>query len=336
MTAFEDAFIKTLKNAFRLDLKTTRYRYNELSFVLFFGVGIVSVLALLLVPWFDYKSVIYSYTAYCFLITAFIKFRSCGITLGVALWQVPLGLTMIVSLLVIMPLDMLYLTGFLFPILFIFVFEFHHRRYTRWVFAVGLATSAVITSQRGLPYWQAYLVTTFGSTLIIGRVVETATHRIMDLANNDALTGLINRRHWEERLSHMVSLNKRDKNPVTLVFMDLDDFKKVNDEFGHAAGDQLLISVAEQLKELCRDTDLLGRWGGDEFGIVLPHVDRDHATLFVQRLRAKLHNTGISAGVVTLREGESMEEFLSRADKAMYRDKETRKGTIDDSVSVSI
>jgi diguanylate cyclase (GGDEF)-like protein len=166
--------------------------------------------------------------------------------------------------------------------------------------------------------------------------VETATQRILDLANNDALTGLSNRRSWEEKLSQMVSLYKREKKPVTLVFMDLDNFKKINDKLGHAAGDRLLVSVAEQLKEQCRDSDLLGRWGGDEFGIALPHADHDQATLFVQRLREKLHNTGISAGVVTLREDESMEDFLSRADKEMYRDKGSRRESVDNSVSISI
>jgi diguanylate cyclase (GGDEF)-like protein len=327
--AFERAFVRTLKAAYRLDHDVARHRYNELGSVLFLGVGLVALIALLLVPGFSLKGIVYAYTAYCFFVPAFIKLRPPGFSLSFSLVQIPAGIAMIISLQAVIPLDMLYMTAFLYPIVFIFAYEFHRHSYVRWTLAVAATGTAAIVVWRDLAYWQAYLVTTFGSTLIIGRVVDRASQRVLELANRDALTGLINRRHWEETLDHLVNLAQRDGQPVSLAFLDLDDFKSVNDEQGHAAGDALLQSVAEHMKHLCRDSDLLARWGGDEFAIAMPHASKEQAQLLVRRLRENLNETGISVGIVTLREDESMSELLNRADQAMYHEKSLRREAIE-------
>ncbi len=325
LSAFEKAFLRTLKRNYRRDPDVARYRYNELGAVLFLGVGVVALIALLLIPHFPLKGLVYGYTAYCFLIPTVIKFHPPGLSLGLAFMQIPGGLAMIVSLQAIMPLDMVYLTAFLYPIVFIFAYEFHHQGYIRWTLASAVLATAIIIAIRELPYWQAYMVTTFGSTLIIGRVVDLASQRVQDLANRDSLTSLINRRYWEERVDHLVSLAHGDEQPVSLVFLDLDNFKRVNDTLGHNAGDLLLQTVARQLEKVCRKADLLARWGGDEFAIAMPNTNRNQAQFLVTRLRESLNEAGFSAGIVTLRKGETLKQLLSRADNAMYQEKSQRR-----------
>lgn len=324
MATLQQILGKTLKEDYRYDLDQTRERYNKIGSTLFLGVGLVALAALLTVHWFDGKAIVYAYTCYCFVIPAIRKWRPPGLPLWYALTQLPLGITLIVSLQWIMPSDLVYLTGFLFPIVFIFAYEFHEKLFVRLLLATTIATTALLLIAKQLPYWPAYLITTFGSTIIIGNVVNAAAQRIQELANHDALTGLINRRYWEETLRNLVHLSDREQVPISVAFLDVDNFKRVNDDKGHAAGDKLLQNVATQMKLICRESDLVGRWGGDEFAIALPSTSKEQALALIKRLQRNLKQTSISAGIVTIRTNESIQELLKRADRAMYVTKRKR------------
>lgn len=308
-----------LHTGLRMDLEQARRDYNALGSVLFLGVGIVALLALLLSPEFSYKPLVYAYTAYCFLMPAVYRWRPPGLPLPVAMLQVPLSLGMIISLQLLMPPDLVYLTAFLFPILFVFTFEFHSRAFTGGVFVLALAATAGIVVQRQLPNWQPYLVTTFGSTLIIGLVVHLSARKVQALANSDPLTGLMNRRYWETSVRQSMALCLREMCPLSVIFLDLDGFKQINDSHGHGRGDQVLCQVAHCLDGLSREADSTARWGGDEFVIAMPNTNEDQARALVRRIRRELKDVQISAGVVEWVRGESFESLLWRADQAMYR-----------------
>ena len=142
-------------------------------------------------------------------------------------------------------------------------------------------------------------------------------------ARTDALTGLANRRHWNEQLLHELSRAGRAQSSVAVAVVDLDRFKLVNDTLGHAAGDELLRDVAARFLRAVRTVDLVARVGGEEFAVALPDVSRSDAVTIVERLRTSLaEGVTCSAGLALWDGQESAEALQRRADAALYRAKE--------------
>jgi diguanylate cyclase (GGDEF)-like protein len=153
------------------------------------------------------------------------------------------------------------------------------------------------------------------------------------LATVDALTGLANRRAGEDRLSAELSRSERHGYPITLVAFDLNGFKEINDQHGHAAGDLVLREFAQKLANTLRASDLAVRLGGDEFLAILPECKTDQASNLLNRLRpievnfqGKQIPVEFSAGSVGFEPGDTPAEFLERADRLLYADKRARKG----------
>lgn len=125
---------------------------------------------------------------------------------------------------------------------------------------------------------------------------EKANVLISHMADHDALTGLLNRRRCRRELADGMAYARRYGHSLALVFADLDGFKQINDGYGHDAGDRYLVGFAALLEGFVRQTDRLGRWGGDEFVVLLPETDRAAAEQFVARLRQYLLEHSIHVG----------------------------------------
>jgi diguanylate cyclase (GGDEF)-like protein len=161
-------------------------------------------------------------------------------------------------------------------------------------------------------------------------------------ARIDTLTGLANRRAFEEVLTAEISRAQRFEHPLAIVLLDLDRFKEINDSFGHAAGDLMLRSVSHLLTSLARQGDTVARWGGEEFVAVLPETDLPGARRFAERLRRTIEaqpveemRTSASCGVATLLPGDSMEALLEAADQALYRAKENGRNRTESAIRTS-
>jgi diguanylate cyclase (GGDEF)-like protein/PAS domain S-box-containing protein len=165
------------------------------------------------------------------------------------------------------------------------------------------------------------------------RLEEQLTHQ----AFHDPLTGLANRALFRDRVSHALALAQRQSNPITVLFLDLDDFKRVNDSLGHAEGDRLLIAAAERFLSCARAADTVARLGGDEFAILLEHSagPEGRAELLERLATAMGHPFTLSGnqvqvtasiGVATAGAGESADDLLRNADVAMYAAKRRGKG----------
>ncbi|NNJ92048.1 MAG: GGDEF domain-containing protein, partial [Gammaproteobacteria bacterium] len=126
-------------------------------------------------------------------------------------------------------------------------------------------------------------------------------------------------------VNHLIALTRREKQPLSIVFFDIDKFKKINDEQGHLEGDKVLKRVSEMLKNVSRESDLHGRWGGDEFAIALPNTNKIQAQALIDRLQIDLGNVKVSPGVVSLLDGDDLKSLLNRADSAMYDVKMTKR-----------
>lgn len=157
------------------------------------------------------------------------------------------------------------------------------------------------------------------------------------LARQDTLTGLPNRRAFHEQGQAALSLAHRQQTPFSVVFVDLDKFKQVNDSLGHATGDALLRLVADILRSRIRTSDVVGRLGGDEFALLLPGMDGSTALSFVEDLRQRLLGSMLenawpvtfSIGVVSCqRAPDALETLLREADQRMYAAKEAGRDRI--------
>lgn len=144
--------------------------------------------------------------------------------------------------------------------------------------------------------------------------------RLEEQAVTDDLTGLPNRRAWYARLDEAIARARRSGGPLTVIVLDLDGFKQVNDGEGHAAGDDLLRAVARSWSSVLREVDVIGRLGGDEFAVVAEGADTTAAVDIVHRL-ADAHPHRASAGFAIWDGAESADALVGRADTRMYADK---------------
>jgi len=160
-------------------------------------------------------------------------------------------------------------------------------------------------------------------------LLERRTDELDRLSHTDALTSIHNRLRLDETLTSEVNRYKRYRNQFSLIILDIDYFKKVNDNFGHPIGDRVMIDLCRLIKEQLRSTDVFGRWGGEEFLIVCPGTSKDEAIIIAEKLRRAIDSTHfepighltVSFGVTSIREGDGEKEIVSRADRELYRAK---------------
>ncbi|MCS4503674.1 hypothetical protein KBTX_02752 [wastewater metagenome] len=177
----------------------------------------------------------------------------------------------------------------------------------------------------------------FVITGVLLDALRTSFNAQRQLARVDGLTGLLVRRAFNDQLRRDLALARRHSDPITLAYIDVDDFKLLNDSRGHAEGDRLLWSIGDTLTRSLRASDAAGRLGGDEFALILPRTDAGGAKQLINRLNATLHevftsndwDVGCSIGVVTLRNTRMYPEAaMTTADALMYDVKHHGKGTV--------
>ncbi len=164
------------------------------------------------------------------------------------------------------------------------------------------------------------------------RELSEANERLERLAVTDGLTGVFNHRRFQESLAQEILRANRTEQPLSVLMLDVDHFKKFNDSFGHPAGDELLRKLASTMAAELRATDLLARYGGEEFAVLLPDTGKDMAAQAAERLRVAVEqnlrsdvpggSVTISAGVATWKvDGTTGQELLTAADRALYQAK---------------
>lgn len=193
-------------------------------------------------------------------------------------------------------------------------------------------------SFRIIPAWNALVRLGFFIlvTILLARM-RTTLNREQEMADTDGLTGLLNGRAFRENVSQLLDFCRRINRPITLAYLDLDNFKQVNDSFGHTEGDLVLRVIGTVLPQSLRSTDIIGRLGGDEFAVVLPDTNMDQARTVIEKTHLQLmkeiglHNwpIGFSIGVITFPiPPKKADEAIRFADNLMYRVKKAGKNNI--------
>lgn len=189
---------------------------------------------------------------------------------------------------------------------------------------------------RAVPIRDAFGITTglTGTMQDVSRFVNTE-RELRDLASRDPVTNLYNRRGFFAKLNTHMKSRRRADQELLLLYIDLDDFKKVNDQLGHDVGDELLLGVANSLSHTLRTSDVIARIGGDEFIALLTNTPRNYAEIVCQRVlnafakivvqSTGLKGVGASLGLALIDKEESVEVAVKRADSAMYRAKQSGK-----------
>jgi diguanylate cyclase (GGDEF)-like protein/PAS domain S-box-containing protein len=194
-----------------------------------------------------------------------------------------------------------------------------------------IADASGVRGVLALSWPHARAVLSADDLLIIGVLADEAAiamqradllARLDELTRTDELTGLPNRRAWDEGLAHQLVTARRQRVPLSIAMLDLDFFKRYNDEHGHMAGDRLLCHAAATWQEHLRASDVLARWGGEEFALLLPACDGAGAAAIVERLRGTLlDGVTFSAGITTAGIDTQPQVLLDAADQALYTSK---------------
>ncbi|MEN8303416.1 MAG: diguanylate cyclase [Campylobacterota bacterium] len=183
-----------------------------------------------------------------------------------------------------------------------------------------------------------------GSRAILHQKIEERTKELLvlnekleQMAHVDSLTGAYNRRYFYEISKKIVSFAKREKNPLSLAMLDIDKFKNINDKYGHDIGDEILKIFVNKIKHNIRESDIFVRYGGEEFIILLPNTDREHALLITEKLREIIESCDViaevrftvSIGVSTFfSSADNIENLIKRADKALYEAKNSGRNRV--------
>ena len=172
---------------------------------------------------------------------------------------------------------------------------------------------------------------------VLEHELQSAKAKAELLATHDFLTGLPNRVLWQDRMTQALALAKRQNNMLALLGVDIDDFKKVNDTYGHSGGDRLLVAIASRMRAALRDVDTVARLGGDEFTILIPEIDSDsQAEVVAERLLAAIRQPfrlgsetitpACSLGIALYPgDGTNPEALMLNSDRALYAAKKSGK-----------
>jgi diguanylate cyclase (GGDEF)-like protein len=200
----------------------------------------------------------------------------------------------------------------------------------------GIDVLSLVYASRAVGQLAPFLLVAYLTTTLSADITE-ARERIENLAQTDTLTGLYNQRMFNEVWQRAHAEAESERGMYALLLVDIDKLKDINDTFGHEGGNSAITLVAQCLQRSIRGTDCAGRFGGDEFAVLLPGASQEVAESVVKRIRHNVYKTtldlrsrmircSVSIGVVTFpRDGRDMRELMSSADHRMYRDKELRR-----------
>lgn len=176
-------------------------------------------------------------------------------------------------------------------------------------------------------------------SFVVFRIIRTYNNKLESMAFRDPLTDLYNRRYFEDEFLKIIKMHNRTRQECCIAFIDIDNFKDVNDTYGHDIGDLVLKQISNILKNNNREVDLISRWGGEEIVILFLNTDITAAMIITEKLRELIENdavlrhltsSGITAsfGITAVMSDDNIDSVLNRADKAMYTSKSNGKNIV--------
>jgi diguanylate cyclase (GGDEF)-like protein len=202
---------------------------------------------------------------------------------------------------------------------------------------IWLAADITTTQLSFFPFiqvWNSFIRLAF---FIIITILLSSLKSSLELAHTDHLTSAINSRYFYEIVQMEINRIQRNQHPFTVAYIDLDDFKAVNDQLGHTVGDQVLVTLVSSVSKIIRKSDFVARLGGDEFAVLFPETDQEAARIifskiqngFVETMQQKNWSVTLSVGILTCRVApQTTDELIRMADELMYLAKSDGKNTV--------
>lgn len=178
--------------------------------------------------------------------------------------------------------------------------------------------------------WWVVVLTQTLIAMVLGRLIK----QLYKHSNRDSLTGLRNRRYFYKRLAYEMERLRRTSIPISLAIIDIDNFKRINDTYGHNEGDRVLIELSKIFKSNIRVIDTIARWGGEEFTVILPNTNIEGAKIFAERVRNMVekcnscYSATVCVGIASTSHKMDVDKFVALADKALYRAKEKKNKVV--------
>lgn len=304
---------------------------NVFKYILINRVGIILLIILLYLRIKKFKNYIlltYWFTAYEMIISLsflliFYKYESPDFLIQV------LGVITIILSIFLIPNKWIYMifTSLTVSISFLLFSVYYLKDIEFPQFSAGIVYTSLVIILSGI---SSYRMNYYK------RIQYINSKKLTKMSMTDALTGIYNRAKFDEELVRLVEISRRYNTPLSLVIFDIDDFKIINDSYGHLTGDKVIVDTVKIVMKAMRRTDVFARWGGDEFAIILPNTQRDEAIDMTARLRVriseyvfdKVEYISCSFGVVLLEEDDDIETFLHRADQRVYLAKDAGKNIV--------
>jgi diguanylate cyclase len=226
-----------------------------------------------------------------------------------------------------------------YPMVLLFTFSLSRRVANTGNVVLLVCLTALVYHYVGIAYTIRFFAT-LTLTIVLANItlsiIGALQRRLIDQAILDPLTGVFNRRHMGRCLSDIIERQRRSAAPASLLLIDVDHFKRINDQLGHAQGDSVLKGIASLVEKRSRKLDLLFRIGGEEFMLLLPDTQEAAATLVAEQLRASIAESSlldgrrvtVSVGVSELRRGETVDSWMKQADDALYAAKKAGRNRV--------
>jgi len=322
-----DFWLNILQQERRVDLQRTINEMARVSAIIYSIPALTLFIVLLFPTWEGIdKPLLYAVIIFALLIAVSFYVLRSHVPLWLALGHVPVGI-------VLVGVGM-YGTGsevgVIVAALYVMSATYSSHFFTPLAGAVLILFSAAVfgfvARHLGIEGWFALSVATLGFSYTAGMIVHMLVKRIHRLATIDSLTGLYNRQTWDMFLAQQIAVAERSGKIFKIMMIDLNEFKKVNDQQGHLAGDKILLKVGIALQNSVRAVDHVARWGGDEFIILFPDAGKEVLSLVKSRLEKELADVILfSVGETGWQEGDDGDSLLLRADTALYADKQSKK-----------
>lgn len=324
-----DFWLNHLQQERRVDLQATINEMAKISAIIYSIPAATLFFALFFPTWEGIdKPILYGVIFFALVIASSFYFFRSIVPLWLAMGHVPVGI-MLVGV-------GMYGTGsevgVIVAALYVMSSTYAYHFFTPFVGATLIVFSAIVFGYvarlLGIDGWFSLSLATLGFSYTAGVIVHMLVMRIHRLATVDPLTGLYNRQTWDMFLAQQIAVAERSGKSFKIMLIDLNDFKEINDQRGHLAGDKILHKVGVALQDSVRAVDHVARWGGDEFIVLFP----DAADKVLSLVKARLENNlmgviSFSVGDTSWRNGDDCDSILHRADKALYADKSSKKKT---------
>ncbi len=326
---FDSLILQSIQPERRLHLKTTTQEMFQVSSLLYGGVSGTALFSLLFPAWPELNQTgIFISTIFGLLISALFYFYRATAPLWLVVSHIPLGVILASVGIYFGQNDQSLGFSVIYVLSSAYLFHFHTKKIAIITLVIAMIAFTIALDLINVKVWPSTITFIFGTCFLMGLVVWQITYRMHQLNIKDSLTGLLNRQTINALTQNLLEKHAEHDINFGFIMIDLNQFKAVNDTYGHIKGDQVLIQFSRALEQCVDKDDYVARWGGDEFIIIIKTYNKQKQRQFETTLREKTKDIiGFELGGSQPQKNDSLDSLMHRTDQNMYLNKLHRRAT---------